>query len=393
MMRFKPVSKICNQMRWCGNLLDTGLCVLYFELQAKWVITRTLFRLVTYGILTHIHCSCLQLMSLWSARLEWSLCPLIAKTSKMSKPVTSFTLNFLCRVLKAFHMGWISTLWASLFVLIYICRVKTLLVMTWYLLISLPAFLWLGCLDLTNGFLFSCFPDERSLCWYPIRLICTACGLPATPLVCLAVAFELSILFTGCLTLLAGKFSKSTLPSFMVLDTKSPLGKKNQSISWCRILAVSGGYLARLMCSCTTLYHSSTLLLPCLKLVRRSKWALTSFDCGLQNSSNFPQIVSKLSSSADKHNDTYWSIPKSPLQAITFLHFCCSGSAASSHSRMFSHFKCHLKNLWYRASLTIQSILGPYMCGMNMFGITCCAIDGWKETSGSGSWLELDTSS
>ena len=78
------------------------------------------------------------------------------------------------------------------------------------------------------------------------------------------------------------------------------------------------------------------LCLHCLKIVTRSKQALTSFNCGLQNSSNFPQILSKLSASADKHQDTYWSIPKSPHQAITFWHFCHSGSAASSHSRMFS---------------------------------------------------------
>ena len=114
-------------------------------------------------------------------------------------------------------------------------------------------------------------------------------------------------------------------------------------MSLCKILAVSGGYLARLPCACTALYHSSILLLPCLKLVRRSKWAHTSFDWGLQNSSNFPQIVSKVNSSDGKLHETYWSMPKSPPQAITFMHFCHSGKAASSHSKMFSHFKCHLK--------------------------------------------------
>ena len=112
-----------------------------------------------------------------------------------------------------------------------------------------------------------------------------------------------------------------------------------------RILAASGGYLARLTCVCTALYHSSTLVLPCLKLVSRSKWVLTSFDCGLQNSSNFPQIVSSLSSSANKHQDTYWSIPMSLIQAITFLHSCHSGSVASPYYRVFSHFKPHLKSV------------------------------------------------
>ena len=54
--------------------------------------------------------------------------------------------------------------------------------------------------------------------------------------------------------------------------------KKNQRMSLCSILAFSGGYLARLIWACTALYHSSTLLVSCLKLVKRSKQALT-FTC------------------------------------------------------------------------------------------------------------------
>ena len=190
------------------------------------------------------------------------------------------------------------------------------------------------------------FPAEIFVCWCLIKLICTACESPATCLIWHAVALELSIFFASCLTLLAWNFSRSTLLSFMVLDTNSSSCRKNQKMSQYKILAVSVGYLARLTCACTALYYSSKLLLPCLKLVRRSKWACTSIVCGLQNSSYFPQIVSRLRSSDEKPQDTYWSIPKSPLQAITFLHFCCSGSAESSHSRMFSHFKHHFKNLW-----------------------------------------------
>ena len=311
MMRFQPVSKICNQVSWCWNHLETSLCVPYFELQAKWVITGTVFRLDPYDILTHIHCFCLQLLCLWSVRLEWSSFPLIANTSKMSKPVTSFTLKFLHRALKAL-------------------------------------------------FFYLHFPDESSMCWCLIKLICASCGSPAICLMCLAVAFELSILFTSCLTLLAGSFSKSTSPSFMVLDTNSSSCKKNQNISQCRILAVSGGYLARLTCACTALYHLSTLLLPFHKLVGSSKWTLTSFNCGLQNSSNSPQIAVKFRSSTDKHLDTYWPIPRSLLQAITFLHFCCSGSAANSHSKMFSHFKCHFKTFVVEAIIHCPVLLGTF---------------------------------
>ena len=179
--------------------------------------------------------------------------------------------------------------------------------------------------------------------WCLRRLICAACGSHAACLIWHAVALELSIIFASWCTWLAGNLSKSTLLPLIVLDTNSSSGRKNQKISLCKILAVSGGYIARLSCASKVLYYSSTFLLPCLKLVRRSKWAHTSFDWGLQNSSNFVQIVSKVNSSDGKLHETYWSMPKFPLQAITFLHCCCSGKDASSHSRIFSHFKCHLK--------------------------------------------------
>ena len=128
------------------------------------------------------------------------------------------------------------------------------------------------------------------------------------------MALELSIFFASCHTLLAGNLSKSTLPSLIVLDTNPSPHRKNQKMSLCKILTVSGGYLARLTCAFTALYHSSTFLLPCLKLVRRSKQACTYFDWGLQNSSNFPQNVSKVNSFDGKLHETYWSMPKSPLQ-------------------------------------------------------------------------------
>ena len=97
--------------------------------------------------------------------------------------------------------------------------------------------------------------------------------------------------------------------------------EKEPKIYLWRILALSGGYLARATWVLTVLSHSSTNLFPCQKLVRRSNGALTSFDWGLQNFSNFSQIVSRVSSSEDRLQETYWSMPKSPFQAITFLHF------------------------------------------------------------------------
>ena len=87
--------------------------------------------------------------------------------------------------------------------------------------------------------------------------------------------------------------------------------QEEPNISWCKILAVSDGYLAIDIWACTALYHSSTDLFPCLKLVSKTNLALTSFACGLQKSSYLDHIVSKLRSSAGKHQETYWSIQKS----------------------------------------------------------------------------------
>ena len=87
-------------------------------------------------------------------------------------------------------------------------------------------------------------------------------------------------------------------------------------------------------------------------------------------------------------------MPKSPDQAITFLHCCLSGNATSSHSRIFSHLRCHFRNLWYRPSFTVQSILGPSIYSMNIPGITygCCL--GWLNvTPEFVSWSEFGSSS
>ena len=83
-----------------------------------------------------------------------------------------------------------------------------------------------------------------------------------------------------------------------------------------RYLGSIWGYLAKATWVWTAWYHSSTDLFPLWKLVRRSNLALTSLDVGLLNSSNFSHIVSSISSSLDKLQETYWSMSKSLPQAI-----------------------------------------------------------------------------
>ena len=179
--------------------------------------------------------------------------------------------------------------------------------------------------------------------WCHRRLIWVTWGSPDTCFICLTVAFELSSFLASCHTLRAGNLSKSMLPSLMVLDMKSSSFKKNQKMSLWSNLAVSRGYLAKFTCTCTALYHSLLLQFPCLKVISKSNLAQTFFDCGLQYSSYFPYMVSKVSSSEDRFHDTYWSIPQSPLQAINFLHCWHSGSAVSLHSNIFLHMRCHLR--------------------------------------------------
>ena len=137
---------------------------------------------------------------------------------------------------------------------------------------------WLFCLtkDFSSRFSLLVFSLWDFCVLVPHYMICAAHEAPSTCLIWHAVALELSIFFASCLTLLAGR-----LLSFMVLDTNSSSLRKTQRCHDVKSLAVSGGYLARLTCACTSFYYSPMLLLPCLKLVRRSKWAHTSFVSGL----------------------------------------------------------------------------------------------------------------
>ena len=122
--------------------------------------------------------------------------------------------------------------------------------------------LLLPCLGLAWDFLFSYLCWSSSVLWCCSKLICAAWGSPDTCLICPTMAFELSNFLANWCTLLVGNLSRSTLPSLMVLDTKSSSHRKNQNMSLCSILAVSRGYLARFTCACMALYHSSMLQFP-----------------------------------------------------------------------------------------------------------------------------------
>ena len=120
-----------------------------------------------------------------------------------------------------------------------------------------------------------------------VRLCCKTltwvapCILDVCCLMCLAVALLDSSFLAICHTLAAGYCARSVLPSFMVLAINSLSAMKNQKMSLVRIAAVSWWFSHNGMCTCTTFYHSSMLLLPCWKVINKLNLAWTALDCGL----------------------------------------------------------------------------------------------------------------
>ena len=177
------------------------------------------------------------------------------------------------------------------------------------------------------------------------------------------VTFELSIFLASCLILLAGNLPRSILLSFMVLDTDSSSLRKNQKYlceeSWLWLSLVDTWSEQPGSGQCYTIHPPTCFLAGSLLEDQIGPTLHLNGACRILQT--FLQIVSRVTSSVDRLQETYWSMPKSPLQVITFLHFLLSESITSSHSRIFSHFKYHFRHLWCRPSLTVQSILGPSM--------------------------------
>ena len=142
---------------------------------------------------------------------------------------------------------------------------------------------------------------------------------------CFAVALLDSSFLAICCTLAAGYCSRSVLPSLMVLAINSLSVMKNQKMPLVRIAAVSLGYSHNGMCANTALYHSSMILLPCQKVVKKSNLAWTALDCGLHKSSNLDRMVCNVISSLRRFHEMYISSPASSDHCITCLHlaFAC----------------------------------------------------------------------
>ena len=150
-----------------------------------------------------------------------------------------------------------------------------------------------------------------------------------------AVALELSIFLASCLTLLAGNYLKIHITIIDGLGIEIPHhAQKNPKDVMIQDLCCFWELFSQIDLSlyCIISFIHTSIALP--KACKQIKVDMhNSLVCGLQNSSYFPQNVSRLRSSLDKPQDTYWSMPKSPvLSNHAFLHFWHSGRAASSHS-------------------------------------------------------------
>ena len=147
------------------------------------------------------------------------------------------------------------------------------------------------------------------------------CMVEVCCLMCLAVALLYSSFLAICHTFAA---ARSVLPSFIILTINSLCVMKNQKMSTVRIAAVFRGYSHNGMCTCTALYHSSMLLLPCQIVVNKSYHACTAFDCGLQKSSNFDHMVCIVTSVVGRAHEIYISIMHLLTIGSLFLHLTLS---------------------------------------------------------------------
>ena len=214
--------------------------------------------------LIYLYLMCFRL----SIFLLWILILLKTLAGKMPKFMTYLALILFCWACDSFLVGGITTLWTPVVVCLRVAACLKLV--------------GSGCpwsSDLDEGhfcIMVYCYPvwvwhETFSFCIYvevvlssgdAVNWFGPAWGSPDTCFICLAMAFELSNFLANWCTPLAGNLSRLMLPSLMVLDTKSSSFRKNQNMSLCSILAVSGGYLAKFTCACMALYHSSMLWPP-----------------------------------------------------------------------------------------------------------------------------------
>ena len=143
--------------------------------------------------------------------------------------------------------------------------------MTWFVT-WLSGVLYGFCLPFGLLFLLCLFVGS-SVLWCLIKLIWGCLQISSYLLNMMCSGLWALELFCQLLNTTGREFVQINTSSVIVLDTNSSSHKKNQKMSQCNIFTVSEEYFVRFTCTCTALYHSSMLLFPWWKLVKRSNWA------------------------------------------------------------------------------------------------------------------------
>ena len=295
----------------------------------------------------------------------------------VSKLMASFMLEFLCRTLKSFHMGGISTLWTPIFILVHISWIKALLVVTWCMGIVLNSMLvtWLFWFNirfflLVLSWWYFCvlMPHQTDLhsLWVTSHLLDMVCS-------CLGAFHFLDKLsyFTSW------KFLKIHITIIDGLGYKFLIMQEKPKDVTMQDLCCFWGAFSQIDLSvyCIIPFIHASIASP--EACKQIKVGAHFIGLWFAEFLIFPKIVSRLRSSFYKPQDTYWCIPKSPIQAISFLQFLHSGRAASSHSRIFWHFKHHFKNL-VESSLTSPVHLGTFYV-WHEHAMNCLLCPRWLE--------------
>ena len=166
---------------------------------------------------------------------------LIAHACEIPRFMASLTLILLGRTLESFQVDCVTTFGASVPVIVCTLGIKLLLLHLWFVTVT-ALVLVVSLFGLPKWSFFLYLLAGNSVHWCLSKLICAACGSPATCFIWCVVALELSNFLASCCTLLAGNFSRSTLPSLMVLETdSSSLRKKNKKCPCEGSLQFQGG--------------------------------------------------------------------------------------------------------------------------------------------------------
>ena len=240
-------------------------------------------------------------MGLWFSMLECSLFLLVTEACEVSIFMTRLVLEFLGWTLETFNVIWISTLLTYLLVLVYIRGIKalpvTMLPVTCIILVTGWSRLNKGLPLLVLAWWEVCALMSHQIDLSHLGVPCHLLDVPdghlwALYLLCKLPDLACRKLVQICITVIDCLGDKL----FIFVEKTKDVPVKYLGCFW--------GYLAKAPWVCTALYHSSSDLLPSQKLVSKSNLALTSFSCGLLNSSYFPRLWQALAlhqTSSRKH--------------------------------------------------------------------------------------------